>query len=309
LQSAAGIEKATGQLMIASFDSIHCAAAVQIIGFDPWTDFVVAPWIKQELPNGLANGEIVVGSDVVGEPGGTLVFFKRPYIVAAKLRKTGMGFDTSVFINMATARIALEDYAALGGKCPPAEVDPVSSILVNIEPGVDAKNFALDLMQEYGRDKVSVILTRAMVADISQNMHAMLVIIAALIALLWFMAVFVQAVMVGAIINERKRELGIYRVLGATQGKLISLLLTESAIVSAAGAIIGAALCAFLYFSFARLIGLSIHTPYLMPESGAILRLISGGLVLAFLTGPVAALLSTRRAGKKAVETVLTGGR
>jgi hypothetical protein len=41
-----GIDRATQQLFISTFDSEHCAALVQIIGYDPETDFVVAPWLK-----------------------------------------------------------------------------------------------------------------------------------------------------------------------------------------------------------------------------------------------------------------------
>jgi putative ABC transport system permease protein len=104
-----GIERASPQLFIATFDSSHCAALVQIIGYYPATDFVVAPWQNSSKVTQPGDGEIVVGGNINLEIGDQMMIFSVKLNVAGVLEKTGMGFDNSVFVNMDTAILVCID--------------------------------------------------------------------------------------------------------------------------------------------------------------------------------------------------------
>ncbi|MDR1065007.1 MAG: ABC transporter permease, partial [Oscillospiraceae bacterium] len=102
-----GIERATSQLFISTFDSAHCAALVQIIGYEPETDFVVKPWLKGSKIAEPGYGEVVVGGNLQVAVGDRIQFFAVELDVVGALDKTGMGFDNSVFVNMETAKMLL----------------------------------------------------------------------------------------------------------------------------------------------------------------------------------------------------------
>ena len=185
LMRADGVVRASPQLFIASFDSSHCAFPAQLIGYDPRTDFTIGPWLAEKMPEGLPDGEVVVGSLVNRKRGDDITFFGRTYRVAGRLDKTGMGFDTSIFLNMDTARAALRDYSKYAEK-PVTDVErAVSSITVDIKSGVEHSKFAREARESFRGDLVGVVLTQAMIDDISKNLGAFISIVTILMAALW----------------------------------------------------------------------------------------------------------------------------
>jgi putative ABC transport system permease protein len=304
-----GIEQSSPQLFIATFASDHCSFPVQMIGYDPQTDFVIRPWLLRSLPAGLSDGEVVVGATIKGDVGDTLIFFGRDYPVAGKLEATGTGFDTSVFVNLATARIALDDYVALGGTMNiPEDASAVSSLTIRIEQGYDRADFTRSIRSGFRDEGISVVLTQRLIGSVTGGLDVLLGIIAVLIAFLWLLATGVLALLFAVTLNERKREFGVYRALGATRGKLALLVLAESALVSLVGALTGAAVLSLVYFSFSPLIGISVEMPYLQPSASTIALLLGAGVVAASVTGPLSALLTALRAGQQATAAILKAG-
>ncbi|MDR0905456.1 MAG: FtsX-like permease family protein [Oscillospiraceae bacterium] len=308
LLNADGISQASPQLFIASFESEHCDFAVQMIGYDPSTDFVVAPWLAEAVPGGPRDSEIIIGASVDGKIGEVLTLLGSKYNVVGKLDETGMGFDTSVFINLDTAQAALRDYAKLGGENVPDGDGAVSSIAVNIAQNVSENDFARGIRYGFRDENVGVLLTQSMLGSVAGNLNTFLTIITALIVFLWLLTVGVLAILFSVTLGERKREFGIYRALGATRRKLAQIIITESVIISLSGAVIGTALLCLAFFPFSRLIGLSIDLPYLQPDAGTLAAILGGGLALSMLTGPLAALRSAVKIGSIATNSIMREG-
>lgn len=62
------VEVATPQYFLTSLSSSCCDQKVWIVGFDPSSDFVIQPWIREVFEDKLVKGTIVVGSEIsVGE--------------------------------------------------------------------------------------------------------------------------------------------------------------------------------------------------------------------------------------------------
>jgi putative ABC transport system permease protein len=281
---------------------------VQMIGYDAQSDFLLAPWLNGEVPGGPGDNEVIVGSKIDGGIGDKLVFFAREYTVVGKLVATGMGFDTSAFVNLDMAQTALREYAKLGGENVPDGDDVISSVAINVKPGVDLPEFAKNIRLGYRDLRVGVIETQTMVSGMSANLDALISVISLLAVLLWVLAAGVLALIFALSINERRREFGIYRALGASKAKLAAIILSESAVTGAVGAVIGLALVSFAYYLFEPLLSMSINLPYLRPSGGTIAVLLVGGFVLSLATGQAAAAFSALRIGKVATAAIIKEG-
>ncbi|MDR1978504.1 MAG: ABC transporter permease [Synergistaceae bacterium] len=308
LMRVEGIAQASPQLFIATMDSSHCAFPVQLIGYVPESDFVIAPWLKKQLPSGLRDGEVVIGNSIEAKPGVKLRFFATDYLVKAQLERTGMGFDTTVFFNMKTARDTLKEYAKYSGARIPDLESAVSVITVDLAGGADPTEFARNIRGRFRQEGAEVILTKSLISNVAKGLNALLTLIAVLALILWALAVGVLAILFAVTLNERKREFGIFRALGSTRKKLVYIVLSESAVVSLGGAVTGIALLCALAFSFAPLIGLTVEMPYLQPSVATTAFLLGLCLAVSFLTGALASAYSAANIGKLATSAILKEG-
>ena len=304
LTAVNGIAEASAQLFIATMDSSHCAFPVQLIGYDPESDFVIAPWLLEHIPEGAGDGEIVIGSSIEAKKGDALRFFDTDYRVAGRLDKTGMGFDTSIFFNMKTARRTLRQYAKYSGAEIPDEEHAVSVVTVSLRKGHDPYKFYGDIRNLFRREGVDVVLTKRLISDISDGLNTLLTVVAILVAVLWVIAVSVLAILFAATLSERKREFGIYRALGASRRKLAHVILSESAIISSGGALAGSVLA----IPFASSVGLALGMPSLHPSAETTALILGFSLAASFLTGTLASGYSAVSIGRLATAAILKEG-
>ena len=99
---ADGIDEITEQTYISSLAAACCDEKVQIIGFNPDTDFVITPWIASQFDGTLQRGQIVAGASISVSGNNTVKLYGHEFPVAAQLANTGTSLDNSVFVNMQT---------------------------------------------------------------------------------------------------------------------------------------------------------------------------------------------------------------
>jgi len=75
IEDVEGVEKVTTQFYLSSVTASCCSSKLQIVGFDPETDFVITPWISQRYSGAIEDYDMVVGSDVTLNASMTLTFF------------------------------------------------------------------------------------------------------------------------------------------------------------------------------------------------------------------------------------------
>ncbi|MDR1320777.1 MAG: FtsX-like permease family protein [Gracilibacteraceae bacterium] len=288
-----GVRAVSPQLFVASLNASCCAMPVQLIGFEQKTDFVVGPWLKTARPGGLADGDIIVGGAIAGQIGDTIKFFDRDYRIAAKMDRTGSGFDASVFMNMAAAETAAADCAAVGGTPPPA-AGAISSLMVTVDEGYTAGGVTGRINSEfgYGSSGIVVLAAKTIINSVSGGLRAIVAFAGALAALLWVLSLLVLSVVFSVVLNERKREFGILRSLGATRRRLVSIVFLESGLVSLAGSAAGVFLAALFILPFRAYIQDIAGMPYIQPSPGQFAGLAAASLLLAFAVGPLASLFS-----------------
>ncbi|NLT15171.1 MAG: FtsX-like permease family protein [Clostridiales bacterium] len=299
-----GVSQVSSQYYLTSLSAACCSAAVQFVGFDPETDFATRPWIEKAYGSGIGDGQIVAGGDITLDTGNTLKFFNYIYPVAAQLGKTSTGMDTSVFMTMDTMK-ELIGRAHEAGMNFLAEGEPgesVSSVLVKLEQGFDADAVAKSIRASI--PDVSVVVSKSMLSGISARLESLVVYIYTISAVFWILSAVVLAVVFSVTIGERKKELAIFRILGATRKKLIGIVLTEALFTSAAGSIAGAAAAALIVFPFSAYIGRRLQLPYPAPPAGAVLGLLALGLLLSAVVGPIAAVYAAVKISR--AETYVT---
>ncbi|SHI38800.1 ABC transporter permease [Thermoclostridium caenicola] len=299
-----GVAQVTAQFFLTSLSESCCSAQVQLIGFEPETDFVIQPWIARTYGSVVENGVLIAGSDIVLESDHTLRLFNCSYPVAAQLEKTATGLDSSVFMNMDTMKSLFASAREVGINFLAAD-EPggsVSSVLVKVKKGHDPETVASLIRNRI--PQVDVIVSKSMITGIADNLGSLVDYIQMLAILLWAIAVLVLTAVFSVTINERKKEFAVLRILGATRKRLVSLVLTESLILSAMGGVAGTAAAGVLVLPFSAYIGERLQLPYLQPNTGVVLGILALSLLLSSAVGPLASIYAAARISR--TETYLT---
>lgn len=285
-----GISAVSSQLFIASLSAGCCTSKLQLIGFEQSTDFVISPWMKQQLTARLHDNEVVVGSKILADVGDEITFFNHRFRVAAKMDSTGMGFDTSVFMTMDAAYNLMKTADLLSG-----DVDHirnyVSSIFIRVDHDYQPKAIVNQIMQKYAVEyNLDFVMTKVMISDIYKWLNSFSVIVYTLAAIFWLLAIVVIFIVYSSTINERKREVGILRILGASRSMLVKMLFIESFIISVIGAIIGIIFATIVLCAFSMLICQSLGLPCI---NASFSSAITYGLIVFILTLIIAPLASS----------------
>jgi putative ABC transport system permease protein len=288
LDSLPGVALTSPQLFVASLNAACCTVPVQLIGFDPESDFSIRPWLTNLVDESLDPGEIIVGDLILAEVGDELQFYGQSFEVVGKLDRTGIGLDPAVLMSLESVyeMARLSETQAIH----PVGIssDQLSSILLQVDPGIDPQELSAEIIRLH--PETDVIVSSQMLQGIAQRLRGLLPLVYGLASLLWVMSVCVLVAAFSMIVNERRRELGLLRAMGATRMRLFTLVVTESALLTGAGAVSGILAASLIIFPFRDLIAGRLGLPYLYPPAGEIAALIVLSLVVTLLLGPLASL-------------------
>lgn len=304
LREQPGIARQTPQLFIATLSASCCSYPVQIIGFDPRTDFTILPWLRESLHRDLQVGEALVGANIVGEAGETIHFFNQEIKIAGHLEKTGMGFDGTVFVNMETAHQLAKASAKVGVK-QAVDNSQTSVILLKVKPGLDPAKVAANLSKNLGKEGIFAMFSKAFVSDLSSKLSSLSTLILLGLALLWLLAIVVLSLSFSAMIHERKRELSALRILGASRRQLRRLVLLEAFQLSAMGALAGTLVALVLAILLFPALGRSFTIPLPTPAWTAYLRFALLALSLGMVIGPISSLPAAVKVSRREAYTSL----
>jgi putative ABC transport system permease protein len=93
------------------------------------------------------------------------------------------------------------------------------------------------------------------------------------------------------IVNERRREIGLLRAMGANKRHIAAILLIEASLLSSGGGAAGILLGFGLLASFKNLMLHHLKLPYLFPSPLMFAGLIAGAFILSVMTGLLSGLL------------------
>jgi putative ABC transport system permease protein len=306
IQAVDGVGKISHQLYLSTIiDSDCCDNNLQIIAFNPETDFVVQPWIKRTLGDSLSRYRIIVGNNLKYVPGDTARFYGEKFLVAAKLEKTGMGYDNSVFLTYDTAydlvqKPVVSNYFSIGNR-----ENLVSMITVKVKDGYDVITVAQNIKKLYGKDGISVFTSSSLLKGISDNLKNFTAYSTLLNGLLLTSTVFALLSIFIITINERKREFGILRTLGASRSRIIILIAGEAGIISAVGSVLGSLTAGVLIYTFQHYIIHVFKVPFLQPQFGAIVLIAVRSLVVSLAAGLISSLYAAAKISSAQVYSLI----
>ena len=300
-----GVEKVSPQYYLATVKAGCCSMPVQVIGFDPSTDFTIKPWIARTYGGELGLDDVVVGCNITGAPGAAIRLYGVDCTIVSKLEKTGTSLDNAVYATNDTLR-DLMDGATKQGMPVLADRDPnevVSTILVKVENGASVESVTDDINLHVRGAWAEQ--ARAMTAGVSDGVAGMSRLVGALMAALWLLAAVLLVVVFTVIGRSRVREFAVLRVAGASRGALARVVLVESLIMSLVGALAGIALAALCLVVFNPSVESALGLPFLMPDMRTLVGFAAVVFVVTAVVGPAASAVSALRLSKVDVGQIL----
>ena len=232
-----GIEALTYQTYLSSISGLCCdIMPTRIVAFDPATDFIIKPWLQKSLGRPLRIGEAIAGAGTSENLGLGLLdieatIFNNRFKIVGELEKTGTGLDHALFMTEDNLKNIIES-----GKSP-LKKGEISIIFTKLKKGYDPDLVGRILEGEI--PEVDVVARSSMgekfistLADINK-IFLLTTLLASVLTTFLVWAIF------SAIANERSREIGIMRALGAKESHIVKLYLIEVLVLGIFGSIIG----------------------------------------------------------------------
>ncbi len=286
-----GVKRASPQLFIEP-TSFTCCYNVKtfLIAFDPDTDFTIAPWLEKHLKRRLTGNEIITGREMPVITGDTLPFYGTPFHVVGTLEPTGMKFfDQSVFMTMDAAYRMAADSRTKAVQPINIPRDKISAVLVQVTEDMTPDRMAIRI--EHDIDGVKAIASDQVISAVRRQLGGLIKGIFVISSVLWVLALLLMSFAFYMIVNERQRELGLLRSMGATRGHVFKLIIGEAVITSLSGGVVGLVAGSALLLSFQGLIVHSLKLPYLLPPAGMLGGLVAAAVAFSIITGLISSVL------------------
>ena len=300
-----GIGQISAQFFLASTSSSCCSIPVQLIGFDPETDFTITPWIRKSYQETLGYKDVVVGNDLNAFVGDTLSFYGVEVRVAAKLDKTGTSYDTAVFMNRETIEALIQ--SSLDRNMNDFKnIDPkrvVSCVLIKVADGAVPEEVLNDINIHV--KKVKAVQTKNMISGIADSLAGISEVTGVLMAVIWVIGFSVLAIAFFMMTNERKREFALLRVVGASRKKVSGIVLSEGCVISLAGSLAGILIGFLVFLPFGNYIEGRLNLPFLLPKSYSLFLWALLSLLTALFAGALSSAFAAVRIGRLEPGTVL----
>jgi len=304
-----GVKKTSSQIFLKTLTLGCCTVGdVLVVAFDSKNDFTIIPWLENELKKPLLYNEVVIGDELfslIAEGRSSpesralskVSLFGIGFTIVGMLDDTGMKFiDNTIFITYEGLQRIIDE-AALGEdymRVLRQMKDSVSTILVQLEPEADPERVAV-LIEFYVPD-VKAIVAKEVISSARKQFSVLMKSIFSVSIILWAMAFLLISVIFSMIVNERKREVGLLRAMGAKKKDVFMLIINEASMLSVAGSLAGIILAGLFLYCLRGFITSSVTVPFLWPAPNEFSLLVIVCLVVSFIAGTAAALIPAMRA-------------
>lgn len=304
LSSIKNIDKMSTQFYIQTMEATCCDAPVQLIAFDPDTDFVIKPWLKEGNIN-LKKGEVVVGHNVASKPGDIITFYNTKFNVVDKLDKTGTGNDNSVFMSYETAYELKNSKTANDNLKLNNMENTISMVLLDVNDEYSNERFAFDINTTFDEENITAYTSNSLFSGIINKVKQFSVYSAVFSVLLFIVTAMAIICIFIITINERKKEIGILYTIGAKKKQISLMVMLEGLIITTIGSIIGVLCSLTLITLFKNLISMSMDIPYLNTFNIEILRIGIMCLAISIFTGLIASIISVYKISREDTDILI----
>ncbi len=267
-----------------------------MVGINPKTDFTVGPWLKQNLNHTLGDNEIILGANAhiflgksESHPGDVEYFYGKPFTVVGILDPTGIGLDDSGFVTLSSVYDMAKGSEKTAIRKLEVNQGDISALMVGVDPNASRAEVAKNI--EVLVPGVAVVSSKELMSSsISRQLESLTPGILLIGIGFWVISVLLIGALFSMIVNERRRELGLLQAVGATRKFIFRLVMLEAMELTAIGGIVGLALGSLVILLLKGPIASSMGIAYLWPGAWFIVLFAVGYLVMAVVTGIIAAL-------------------
>lgn len=295
-----GVASASPQLYMATVqDSPYSSVpALFLVAYDPASDFTIEPWLAGEISGELTLGQSLGGSFIsTSATNDPLNLYGYELSLKASLEPTGTALDQSLFVTFETAREILERTALEAEQGLSVPDDSVSSIMVKVAPGFDPKQVAADIRKKV--PGVSPINSPDLFSSFRAQMQGQQAGMLAILGVVLALSLAIIVLIFSMVVNERRREIGVLRALGATRGGVVRSLLTTAGVLALTGGVAGIILSGLILYFFRHALTNSFGFPFLFPSIPSLILLVVIGLAVALGGALLAAFLPAYRISRQ----------
>ena len=299
------VEKASAQYFLCSAKAGCCSMPVQIIGYDPDTDFSVTPWIRESTKKELGLFDIVVGANINADAGGQIKFYGNTCQVIAKLSATGSQLDNAVYATndtiLALTRSSVEKGINYLAQNSPE--DEISAVQIQVSEGQDPESVAGKIVSAI--KGTAAVQTSTMLSGLSDSLSGGRKTIHLILLMVWVLSAVILFIAETLLIRTRTAEFAYIRTIGASRRMLSGMILAEALLCGLAGSLIGCLTAAVILKSFKAAIEAAAGMPYLSPglKYTVLAALLSA--VITLLSGGAAAFLAAFHTSRADTGTLL----
>lgn len=293
-----GVAKVSPHLYLETLTGAACCSAwdMFMIAFDPKTDFTVMPWLKKEVRElGLLD---VVGGDwvFVPEATGEILIYGVKVHLATKLEPTGMGLDKTMFLTFDTAHEIARQSVTTAARPMNIPEGKVSAVQVKVK-----EDYSIDEVAKRIKEKVLGTYPFASL-ELSRSIHkqtkGLFRMLFLGLAVVWVLAVVLSGFVFSLMVNERRREIGLLRAIGANRHFIFKLFLIEGSVLGLGGGLIGVVFAVLFVYLFRLYLMLSAEVPLLIPSIPSVLGFMLVCLIIALILALPALLYPAMRASR-----------
>ncbi len=221
------IERITYQIYLENLDGIA------LIAIDPRTDFIVKPLLEKKVE--LGEFEAYVGAKAFEKLGGkdSVEIYSKKFRIVSKLKETGSGLDYAIFVRV-------DDIKKL------KDIDYISVIYIRAKPEVDSEILAYKIENVFVQ--VDTTHLTKMGKKIKKSINDLNNILKFMFLISIILCILLIYNIYSIIINERRKEIGILKGLGASNKDVLKLLLLEGFLVCSPASIFGSVVAIILSY-------------------------------------------------------------
>lgn len=294
IEEIQGVNKVSPQLYLQTLSASCCSAEVQIIAFEPETDFVVMPWLEEQGKIvELKPGEVIVGNSITASEGENIVFYQQDFKVLGKLERTGMGYDNSVFMTFDTAKKLQQSKQAEENLKIDDLDNTISMVLVDCDDGEEVNKVSINIMKNITDEEIGVYTSDTLTNSIAEKVKSMET-YGGMIEVLLLITTSVAMILVFWLtINERKQEFGIMISMGASKKHIIGIIGPEAFIIGLLGGALGICGAGIFITIFKDIIFMNLNISYFVIDIGETVWICAECLGVAVFISFVAAICAS----------------
>jgi putative ABC transport system permease protein len=236
VKNVEGVKDVTYQTYMTTVFGLCCdIPPATVVSFNHETDFIVNPWLDKALGRKLEKNEAIIGFEAYDNFGlfdvSSSLLFGVKFNLVGVLEKTGTGLDNAIF--MSDENIDAVISRGKAGLKP----NEISVIFVKIKNGYDPLQVSRKI--EGAIIEVDTIERNDMGNKIITSLTDIKNIFLITISLAFMLSAFLAWTVFSAIVNERSREVGIMKAMGAKNSDIVIMFTLEILILGIFGSLVG----------------------------------------------------------------------